>query len=85
MHSVIFWQPTHGKKNIDALILDMVHFYRESIVIPYVPTDIPDGQAGGGKASGHQTVYCEPRVVAQSNFTKAGHQEDKKDWWWKDA
>ena len=51
-------KPTHGKKNIDALILDMVHFYRESIVIPYVPTDIPDGQAGGGTASGHQTVYC---------------------------
>ena len=57
-------KPTHGKKNIDVLISDMVHLYSESVVIPNVPTDIPDGKPGGGKCSDHKIVYCEPRLVA---------------------
>ena len=59
-------KPTHEKKYIDVLISDMVHLFSESVVIPNVPTDIPDGQKGGGKASDHKIVYCEPRVVTQS-------------------
>ena len=59
-------KPTHEKKNIDVLISDMVHLFSESVVIPNVPTDIPDGQKGGGKASDHKIVYCEPTVVTQS-------------------
>ena len=35
--------------------------FSESIIIPNVPTDIPDGQPGGGKQSDHPIVYCEPR------------------------
>ena len=44
---------THGDKNIDVLVSDMVHLFSESIIIPNVETDIPDGQPGGGKQSDH--------------------------------
>ena len=40
----------------------MVHLYGESKVIPNVPTDIPDGQPGGGKTSDHPIVYTRPRL-----------------------
>ena len=40
----------------------MVHLYGESVIIPNVPTDIPDGQPGGGKISDHPIVYCVPRL-----------------------
>jgi hypothetical protein len=53
---------THGDKNIDVLVSDMVHLFSESIIIPNVKTDIPDGQPGGGKQSDHPIVYCEPRL-----------------------
>ena len=55
-------KPTHGQKNIDVLVSDMVHLYGESVVIPNVPTDIPDGQPGGGKPSDHSIMFCEPRL-----------------------
>ena len=54
-------KPTHGTKNIDILVSDMVHMYSQSVIIPNVLTDIPDGQPGGGKRSDHPIVYCEPR------------------------
>ena len=63
-------KPTHGKKNIDVLISDMVHLFSESVVIPNVPTDIPDGKPGGGKPSDHNIVYCEPRLVPESKPAK---------------
>ena len=44
-------KPTHGTNNIDIIITDMAHLYGESVIIPNVPTDIPDGQPGGGKQS----------------------------------
>ena len=53
---------THGDKNIDVLVSDMVHLFSESIIIPNMETDIPDGQPGGGKQSDHPIVYCEPRL-----------------------
>ena len=59
-------KPTHGVKNIDILVSDMVHLFSESVIIPNVPTDIPDGQPGGGKPSDHPIVYCEPRMEAVS-------------------
>ena len=63
-------KPTHGKKNIDVLISDMVPLFNESIIIPNVPTDIPDGQPGGGKVSDHPIVYCEPRLDTLSKPAK---------------
>ena len=48
------------------LISDMVHLFSESVVIPNVPTDIPDGKPGGGKPSDHSIVYCEPRLVPEA-------------------
>ena len=42
-------KPTHGTKNIDVLVSDMVHLYGESRIVPNVSTDIPAGQPGGGK------------------------------------
>ena len=59
-------KPTHGRKNIDILISDMVHFYKESVIIQNVPTDIPDGQPGGRKPSDHPIVFCEPRLDTSS-------------------
>jgi hypothetical protein len=53
---------THGKKNIDILVSDMVHLFSDSVIIPNVLTDIPDGQPGGGKQSDHPIVYCQPRT-----------------------
>ena len=61
-------KPTYGRKNIDILVSDMVHLYRESTVIPNVPTDIPDGHPGGGKQSDHSIVYSEPRLEMISNL-----------------
>ena len=55
-------KPTHGKKNIDVIVTDMVHLFEESVIIPNVPTDIPDGQPGGGKRSDHPIVYSRPRT-----------------------
>ena len=55
-------KPTHGKKNIDIIITDMVHLYEESVIIPNVLTDIPDGQPGGGKRSDHPILYSRPRT-----------------------
>ena len=63
-------KPTHERKNIDVLVSDMIHLYRESTVIPNVLTDIPDGQPGGGKQSDHSIVYCEP-----SNWLSRGQGE----------
>ena len=60
MHNI---KPTHGiDKNIDVLVSDMAHLYRESEVIPNVPTDIPPGRPGGGQPSDHSIVICEPRL-----------------------
>ena len=59
-------KPTHGKKNFDVLISDMVYLFSESVVIPNVPTDIPDGKPGGGKCPDHKIVYCEPRLVPEA-------------------
>ena len=61
---------THGRKNIDVLISDMVHLYKESVIIQNVPTDIPDGQPGGGKPSDHPIVICEPRLDTASNSAR---------------
>ena len=55
-------KPTYGQKNIDVLVSDMVHLFNEPIIIPNVPTDIPDGQPGGGKISDHPVVYTMPRL-----------------------
>ena len=55
-------RPNHGTKNIDVLVSDMVHLYSEPLIIPNVPTDIPDGQPGGGKVSDHPIVYSKPRL-----------------------
>ena len=55
-------KPTHGNKNKDVLVSDMVHLYGKSVVIPNVPTDIPDGQPGAGKPSDHSIMFCEPRL-----------------------
>ena len=63
-------RPTHGKKNIDILVSDMAHLYDEPYIIPNVPTDIPDGQPGGGKPSDHPIVYCKPRLERQSKPAK---------------
>ena len=57
-------KPTHGVKNIDNLVSDMVHLFSESVIIPNVPTDISDDQPGGGKPFDHPIVYCEPRLEA---------------------
>ena len=59
-------KPTHGIKNIDVFVSDMVHLYGESNIIQNVPTDIPDGQPGGGKQSDHSVVYCQPRLESHS-------------------
>ena len=59
-------KPTNGRKNIDILVSDMAHLYMESEIIPNVPTDIPDGQPGGGKPSDHPIVLCEPRLETGS-------------------
>ena len=64
-------KPTHGKKNIDILVSDMVHLFSESVIIPNVPTDIPDGRPGGGKPSDHPIVFCEPRLEM---FSKPARQ-----------
>ena len=63
-------KPTHGRKNIDVLVSDMVHLFQESIIIPNVPTDIPDGQPGGGKPSDHPIVFSRPRLEAASKPAK---------------
>ena len=63
-------KPTHGRKNIDVLVSDMVHLYKESVIIPNVPTDIPDGQPGGGKPSDHPIVYCQPRLETGSKSAR---------------
>jgi hypothetical protein len=55
-------KPTHGDKNSNVLVSDMVHLFSESVIIPNVETDIPDGQPGGGKQSDHPIVYCQPRL-----------------------
>ena len=55
-------RPTYGQKNIDVLVSDMVHLFDEPQIIPNVPTDIPDGQPGGGKRSDHPVIYTEPRL-----------------------
>ena len=55
-------KPTHGMKNIDVLASDMAHLYSEPIIAQNVPTDIPDGQPGGGKTSDHPIVYARPRL-----------------------
>jgi hypothetical protein len=52
--------------NLDVLVSDMVHLYRESNVIQNVPTNIPDGQPGGGKQSDHSVVFCQPRLESLS-------------------
>ena len=44
------------------IVTDMAHLFEESIIIPNVPTDIPDGQQGGGKQSDHPIVYSRPRT-----------------------
>ena len=59
-------RPTHGKKNIDVLVSDMVHLYSEPIIIQNVLTDIPDGQPGGGKRSEHPIIYSTPRLERAS-------------------
>ena len=59
-------KPTHGTKNIDVLVSDMVHLYRESNIVQNVPTNIPDGQPGGGKQSDHSVAYCQPRLESLS-------------------
>ena len=48
----------------------MVHLFQESIIIPNVPTDIPDGQPGGGKPSDHPIVFSRPRLDAASKPAK---------------
>ena len=55
-------KPTYGQKNIDVLVSDFVHLFSESQIIPNVPTDIPDGQPGGGKTSDHPILVCVPRM-----------------------
>ena len=55
-------RPTYGQKNIDVMVSDMVHLFDEPEIIPNVPTDIPDGQPGGGKRSDHPVVYTRPRL-----------------------
>ena len=55
-------KPTYGQKNIDVMISDMAHLYHESVILPSVPTDIPDGQPGGGKASDHPIVTNKPKL-----------------------
>ena len=60
-----------GVKNIDVMITDMAHLYGESVIIPNVKTDIPDGQPGGGKPSDHPIVYSRPR----SNMMKQPEKE----------
>ena len=55
-------RPTYGQKNIDVMISDMVHLFNEPVIIQNVPTDIPDGQPGGGKRSDHPVVYTKPRL-----------------------
>ena len=59
-------KPTHGRKNIDVLVSDMVHFYSESIIVPNVPTDIPVGQPGGGPTPRANTL-----VTRGGNATKS--------------
>ena len=48
----------------------MVHFYKESVIIQNVPTNIPDGQPGGGKPSDHPIVYCQPRLETGSKSAR---------------
>ena len=55
-------KPTHNLKNIDVMVSDMVHLYGDSEIYPSVPTDIPDGQTGGGKPSDHSVVVSRPRL-----------------------
>ena len=64
-------KPTHGDKNIDVIITDMAHLYGESVIIPNVKTDIPDGQPWSGKTSDHPIVYSRPR----SNMIKQPEKE----------
>ena len=59
-------KPTHGNKNIDILVSDIVHLFCESVIVPNVLTDIPDGQPGGGKRYDHPIVYCDPMLERQS-------------------
>ena len=63
-------KPTHGQKNIDILISDMVHLYNESVIFPSVPTDIPPGRPGGGQPSDHSVVMCRPRLERLSKPAK---------------
>ena len=63
-------RPTYGDKNIDVLVSDMAHLYSEPKIIPNVPTDIPDGQPGGGKPSDHPIVYCNPRLERLTKTAK---------------
>ena len=62
--------PMHGQKNIDVLVSDMEPLNNKSIITSTVPTDIPDGQPGGGKVSDHSIVNCEPRLDKLSKSTK---------------
>ena len=53
-------KPTHGLKNSDVVVSDMMHPYSsESIIIPSVPTDIPPG---GGQPSDDSVIMCRPKV-----------------------
>ena len=36
--------------------------FEESVILPNVHTDIPDGQPGGGKPSDHPIVFSRPRT-----------------------
>ena len=54
------------------MITGMAHLYGESVIIPNVKTDIPDGQPGGGKPSDHPILYSSrPR----SNMIKQPEKE----------
>ena len=55
-------KPTHGIKNIDVLVSDMVHLYSDSEILLSVPTDIPPGRPGAGKPSDHSVVVSKPRL-----------------------
>ena len=53
---------THGNKNIDVIVTDRTHLFEESVIMPNIPTDIPDGQPGGKKTSDQPIVFSRPRT-----------------------